>query len=217
MTQLSRPCKFYFIRHGESMANKNHQVQGKEESPLSPLGLSQAQETAQWFKDKHINCIFSSPLKRAYQTASIIAEQLDIKVQKKPIMQELDTGILSGLSFKQIRTDYTHLWKHFLLHSWEGIPQAESIKSLRKRALAIWQLLLRHHQNTPLLAVMHEGILQWILKVTFCTKEKQWMPLFQIENCGIFLFSAHPIMFKKQRSYIGTWKLLNHKAYRFSE
>ena len=56
----------YLVRHGENRANLTKQFSYKTvDYPLTPKGVLQAQQTAEFFQDKQIDEIYASPLKRA--------------------------------------------------------------------------------------------------------------------------------------------------------
>jgi broad specificity phosphatase PhoE len=98
----------YFVRHGESEANLKKVFAGqKDDSLLTDTGREQAKVTAQEIKAEGIviDHIITSPLKRAYETATIIADILginhsEIKVDAR--VQEYDMGTLSGTPHKRI-------------------------------------------------------------------------------------------------------------------
>lgn len=77
-------AKYYFVRHGESEANKKGIIAGWTDSPLSELGVSQAKDLANEIKESGIvfDCIFSSPLSRALDTARIIAEAIEYPIDR---------------------------------------------------------------------------------------------------------------------------------------
>ena len=68
--------KLFLVRHGQSLANKERKHQGREDewrnTSLSNIGKTQAKKVADRLKDENFNLIYSSPLKRAKQTAEII-------------------------------------------------------------------------------------------------------------------------------------------------
>ena len=75
----------YFVRHGESEANVKAVFAGqKENSPLTEKGREQALATAKEIKKEElkINRIISSPLKRSFETAKIIAEEIGFDSSK---------------------------------------------------------------------------------------------------------------------------------------
>ena len=64
---------FYFLRHGQTDWNKRHIAMGQQDIPLNELGVQQAHEAAELIETFGVKTIISSPLKRAYETACIIA------------------------------------------------------------------------------------------------------------------------------------------------
>ena len=67
----------YWVRHGENKANITKEFSYKYvDYSLTPKGIQQAQQTARFFRNKNIQTIYTSPLKRAVETAEIIARAL---------------------------------------------------------------------------------------------------------------------------------------------
>jgi broad specificity phosphatase PhoE len=97
--------ELYFIRHGETDYNKMNISQGSEiDSILNEAGINQAKLTGRYLnefrqKNKSFDCIISSNLKRAYQTANIIADEINYKneIIKLDILKEVGRGKISGL------------------------------------------------------------------------------------------------------------------------
>ena len=80
--------KVYFVRHGQSILNAagKHQF---PETPLSELGLQQAQAVAARFSSIEIEALWSSPMQRAQQTAQAIAAVKDMTVVEEPLLAEI--------------------------------------------------------------------------------------------------------------------------------
>ncbi len=95
MTRL-HPTRLILVRHGQSVANAERRVQGWADAPLSELGQQQTRLLARWLQhnETHINCLVSSPLQRAHQTASHIAEVLRLPVRTHSGLRELGLGAL---------------------------------------------------------------------------------------------------------------------------
>ncbi len=67
--------KLILIRHGETEWNKQRRIQGcRSDTRLSPKGLAEADRLAAALRKERIDAIYSSPMKRASETAQIIAE-----------------------------------------------------------------------------------------------------------------------------------------------
>lgn len=106
----------YLVRHGESVANAAR-VHQKPDTPLSEIGLSQAKLVAHRFKNMDIDCIITSPYRRAQQTAQIIADSKKLPLEENTLFQERKgPSELSGLSHlsQQSQTIREQLKKHLL-------------------------------------------------------------------------------------------------------
>lgn len=85
----------YLIRHGENPANITKEFSyRKVDYPLTPKGVLQAQQTADYFRDRDIDAVYSSPLKRARQTAEIIGETVGLPVTVLEQFREINVGSL---------------------------------------------------------------------------------------------------------------------------
>ncbi len=107
-----------FIRHGETEFNKHHQVMGQKiDADLDGEGLAQAKAVLAKLPEK-VEYIFSSPLKRAAQTAQIVSEQYKVPVNYSDLLKERDFGSLSGKTWEQIDQE-------------TGAPLSKSDKNLK--------------------------------------------------------------------------------------
>src|SRR5689334_15064805 len=87
----------YLVRHGENWANITREFSHKKvDYSLTPKGILQAQQTAELFKSKQIDEIYASPLKRARETAEIIAQALGLDVVVVEHFREVNVGALEG-------------------------------------------------------------------------------------------------------------------------
>lgn len=68
----------YFVRHGLSVMNKKGVFSGRTETPLTPEGEQECHNAGQQLCTAGIDLIVSSPIRRAYDSARIIAEELGI-------------------------------------------------------------------------------------------------------------------------------------------
>ena len=80
---------------------------GKSDPPLSGIGMRQAGKLADWFRDKPLTAVYTSPLLRCRETAEAVtrAALLPVPVIKEDL-RELDAGIWDGLTFAEIREKY---------------------------------------------------------------------------------------------------------------
>ena len=81
------------VRHGETVWNNEGRQQGHLDSPLSPLGLRQAQAIANRLASERFNAIYSSDLGRAWATAERITACHDLEIHTDPRLRERHLGI----------------------------------------------------------------------------------------------------------------------------
>ena len=108
--------RIIFVRHGESEGNLQGKIQGREDYCLSPSGVRQAKKLKNYFYNQKlvISHLYSSPLKRAFETAKILSELWEIEIKAEPGLQEYDMGRLSGADKETLE---------------EKIPEANSANS----------------------------------------------------------------------------------------
>ncbi len=91
--------KIYLIRHGETDQNKCKCLQGRSDIELNEYGRELARKTAEGLKDIPFDIIFTSPLKRARETAEIIRGKREIPLVLEERIQEISFGEYEGLCY----------------------------------------------------------------------------------------------------------------------
>lgn len=86
----------YLFRHGETDCNIQRIFQGALDVPLNERGQQQARDLLELLRDKGLQYLYSSPLKRAHKTAEIIAQGLGISVEDVEGLREIDGGDYAG-------------------------------------------------------------------------------------------------------------------------
>ena len=90
--------KLYLFRHGETDWNKENKMQSRADNLLNSKGLEQAKITAQILKDKNIEHIYSSPLKRAIQTADALKNITNTDIEIVEDLAESDLSVFDGMN-----------------------------------------------------------------------------------------------------------------------
>jgi len=208
--RLTADTSFYFVRHGESLGNANHVIQGRREYSLSEKGKNQALRTAGFFGQHPPDLLLTSPLRRARETAGIIREAIGYEAEPQTVdnLKELDAGIFSGYTFEELPKRYPEEWRRFRTESWESVPEAESVESLYGRAAAVWEYLIDTAEKgyRRIVSVTHGGLLQWIFRSSFGGYHDRWMPIVKASNCGIFQLNA-----AAADGFYAEWRLVNHR------
>jgi len=158
----------YLVRHGESVSNLEGRVQGQEDIELSDLGRAQARQMAAWSRrlsaspsvaPSMISEVWSSPLRRARETAAEIAAALGLPVMVEEGLCELHAGIFQGHLWADLETafpDEVAQWRSGDMHY--VIPGGESRAQLAARGRATLEKLAG--RDTPgMIVVAHGGVL----------------------------------------------------------
>ncbi len=125
------------VRHGETDWNKAGRCQGVSDIPLNTRGIDQAYRLADSLRKCEISSIYSSGLKRATQTAEIIAGCRTIPVFVEERFKEMDQGEFEGKILKYVKRKYPHILKMWIKDQ-EGfrIPGGETLGEVQKR---VWE------------------------------------------------------------------------------
>ncbi len=87
---------FYIFRHGQTDYNVEKRVQSFLDIPLNKTGIEQAHALAKNLTNIKFDCIYSSTLARAYETAKIVIGNRQIKIITDPGLRERNLGVLCG-------------------------------------------------------------------------------------------------------------------------
>ncbi|KAK8921957.1 hypothetical protein KSP39_PZI020378 [Platanthera zijinensis] len=156
------------VRHGETSWNASRIIQGHIDSELNDIGRQQAVAVGSHLsKEKNIVAIYSSDLKRAAETARIIASTCNLpEVILDPSLRERHLGDLQGLTLRDAEKQKPIAYKHFLSAKRDQeIPGGgESLAQLHERCTSFLKNLARKHKGERIIAVTHGGVLRELHK-----------------------------------------------------
>src|SRR5260370_31707840 len=90
------PSRLLLVRHGESTWNAERRIQGQLDPPLSDRGVAQAQEVAERFAGHRLEALYSSDLRRAWQTPDPIGQAAGPDPIPIPGLREIPLGAAAG-------------------------------------------------------------------------------------------------------------------------
>ncbi len=144
------------IRHGQTDWNVEGRYQGHNDLPLNATGRAQAGALADQLAGQSFKAIYSSDLRRAYETASIIADRLGLPVRIDERLKEIDLGEWEGMLFSDIMARYPAEWgqrQHDPAYSCP--PGGETPDALSTRVGAALDEIARRHTPGPVIIVSH--------------------------------------------------------------
>lgn len=131
---------FYVFRHGETDLNKMKRWQGSGmDFDLNANGISQAQKLVEKLRDKDLEIIYSSPLKRALHTAEVVGNALHIPVVMKEDLRECFYGEAEGQLIADLQRNVPEVVNNWSNPDFWDIrfPQGESKKEALTRVLNV--------------------------------------------------------------------------------
>lgn len=183
--------RLYLIRHGQSAGNAEGRFGGHGPTPLSDLGIRQAEYTAKAIAKEGVSAIYSSDLQRAVQTAEKLAEIAGLPIIATPAFRERHVGVLEGLTFDESKEhhpdDYYALVNRSVHHV---IKDGESYRQLLSRSTGeLWNILSRH-EGGRIAVFSHTGAICFMTlhlmgAIRRDTKQTPWLVT---ANCGVNRF-----------------------------
>ncbi|WP_187768015.1 histidine phosphatase family protein [Paenibacillus sp. PL91] len=185
------------VRHGKTDWNAEGKIQGQTDIPLNKEGIAQANALAERISGEARiwDAIVSSDLKRAYATAQIIAEKLDLPLlESDPRLRERYFGEVEGTKEQERHARWGKGWRDAA----EGVEPDAAVRARGISALKQWQV---EHPDRNLLVVSHGSFLAQLL-AELCTelgdqhlsnlsysilehRDEKWHP--QLYNCTLHL------------------------------
>ena len=192
----------YLIRHGESVSNAAGRVQGQEDVELSATGIAQAQAVATWSRAlierpdaPQIEELWSSPLRRARETAEAIAAATGLPLRIDDQLRELHAGVFQGHLWADLESRFPEAVARWRSGDAEyAIPGGESRAQLAARGrTALERLASRPARG--MLVVAHGGILTAALgslvgkshPLLAAAAERPFTKLPALANCSVTL------------------------------
>ena len=127
--------KIYFVRHGETIWNKEKKIQGRSDIPLNEYGRELGQITADALKDIPFDIVYSSPLIRAKETAEILVQNRNLEIYEDYRLLEMSFGEGEGESLPEIHTHPEMKLYNFIHNPGEYTPPTggETFEELYER------------------------------------------------------------------------------------
>ena len=143
----------HIVRHGRTEWNDWGKIQGQEDIPLNIHGQKQAQQLSKFFENNPIECIYTSPLSRASETAKIINKVTNVEIKADIRLMERDFGEVSGSSL----ADY------LANNNIENITGVETLESIQTRVMASFQTMILA-TTTDFLIVSHGVAIEQLIQ-----------------------------------------------------
>lgn len=179
-------ARLYLIRHGETDWNIENRTQGcGNDLPLNLKGLEQARAVAQKLKDMPADVLYSSDLKRAYQTALEISKSTGLDIHVTDKLREMNFGCWEGLTTNEIRLKYGSIYSIWTSKPIDvNIPEGESIIMLQQRMVSSVNEIINCHRGKNIIIVSH-GMCLKVLLLSVLNMDISLYNRIRLDNTGI--------------------------------
>jgi len=145
-------AKLILARHGETVWNVEKVYRGRTDVNLDEVGIKQAELLGRYLSNRELGAIYSSPLRRALDTANIIARYQNIGVHVADGLIDFDYGEWQSLPEQEAKRLYPTLH-----NEWHNnphrvrMPGGESLEDVRRRAIEVVNDVLSKYQGSVVL------------------------------------------------------------------
>lgn len=174
-----RSTHLILVRHGQTQHQEREgaYLDGWADLDLSPTGRQQAEALARRFTDAtDIAALYSSPLKRARQTAELLLPSAAGSLRLEKDLREINCGEVEGVPVSQVQASHPKVWDANLRRDDPDFrwPGGESYHELRKRSLEAIIRIASRHAGQRVLVVTHCGLITQILGAIHGISAARW-------------------------------------------
>ncbi len=158
--------RLILARHGETASNRAGLGLGRQDVPLTEKGRLQAQALAEALAGEEIAAVYSSPLRRAFETAAAIAAPHGLEVVPDEGLTEMDVGELDGLTFREMRErnpEFVSRWLGDEAGTLRMPGGGESLQDVQDRAREATRRICDRHDGETVVAVTHNFVIHALL------------------------------------------------------
>ncbi|MEU1545050.1 histidine phosphatase family protein [Nocardia gamkensis] len=182
------------LRHGQTEWNAADRMQGQIDTDLTELGRRQAKEAARELVSRNAIAIHSSDLRRAFDTATALAEHTGLTVVPDTRLRETNLGDWEGLTHLEVDADYPGARMTWRLNADYTPPNGESKLEVGARSLPVVRELLVERQDWPgrtIILVAHGGLIAALTAALLDLPPQNWPILGGLANTSWVQLSSH--------------------------
>lgn len=173
------------VRHGQSIWNHEHRIQGQLDPPLSDEGRRQAGHLGRRLAGRPFVGLYSSDLKRAAETSRVVGQAIGIEPTPMAELREIYLGEWEGLLTEELAVRFPEAWASWTEEpNWDLVPGGEGSAAFEERVTGVLDSLFARHHEGDVLVVTHGGVIQIALHHVVGRPGRGIFP-FRIQNASL--------------------------------
>lgn len=145
------------VRHGETDWNRERRFQGHADVPLNDAGRAQVRALAADLADETFSAAYTSPLRRAAESAEILTAAFGLEVRPCEALKEVHVGSWSGLTVPEVASRFPDGHRRWAGSGAGGWDDGETYDELGRRVVEGLRRIGKAHPDANVLAVTHGG------------------------------------------------------------
>ena len=163
--QVGTPTRLLLLRHGQTELSVQRRYSGHGDPELTPLGQAQAAgAAARLARVPDVAAVLTSPLRRARQTAEVVAAATGAPLAVRERLIETDFGKWEGLTFPEARARDPQVHAEWLGSEEVAPPGGESFAAVGRRVAEELTDVLREYPGATLVVVTHVTPIKMLLR-----------------------------------------------------
>ena len=197
------PTRIYLVRHGTTMLNRSSRYRGRRDVPLDRGGWDDAWTAAAYLADAGLEAVYTSPLRRARDTARIVADAADVaEVVDLPGLVNLDYGDWEGLTAEQSAAlDPSAFSAYQRCAPGAVCPAGESLDLAAARTELSLRSLAALHPGGTVAAVTHAAVVRLALVMAGAADRSTWR--LALPNGSVTVLDATPTLLDATVGQVG--------------
>lgn len=164
MTNAIAVTRLYLVRHGATQLTAEDRFAGSVGVDLSEEGRAQAARLGERLQHERLTAVYSSPLSRTVETASLVAGPCGLQIATRDGLREIGHGRWEGLTRREVETRYPAEYAAWEEDPFTFAPEGgESGVAVLARALPVIREIVTSHPGERVLVVSHKATIRLLL------------------------------------------------------
>ena len=179
------PVELLLIRHARPL--RLELDEGPADPALDPVGVAQAEALAGWLADERLDALYTSPLRRARETAAPVAERLGLVSTVADGVAEWDRDASSYIPTEELPVAAPEVWAAMTGGDWEAL--GIDLPAFLHRVTTTLDGIAADHRGQRVAVVCHGGVINaWAARVLGLDRTLFFEP--DYTSCSRFLVSS---------------------------
>ncbi len=200
-----RRARLIVVRHGETKWNAEGRIQGHQDSPLTAMGIKQAEAVAHRLGVEKLDAIVASDLGRVRQTVEPLSKRTGLQVSFDAALRERNYGLFEGKTLAELDVEFPGQFEKLRTGNPHGIPPGgESLAQFHARIAAAMEQVAQEAAGKTVAVMVHGGVAGELFR------HAMRIPLEAPRTFSLFNASINRWSYKRGLWHLDVWGDVSH-------